>query len=105
VLDEAQPRMRLQIVAPPGREIIDREDLVAAGEQQIDQSRADEARPTSHKNLHYENISVAFSGVRSNAGLRRVSPRPRSARSPACRSACGDNAPRGHGTSGATAPG
>ncbi len=64
VLDEAQPRMRLQIVAPPGREIIDREHLVAAGEQQIDQCRADEARPTSHKNLHYENISVAVSCAR-----------------------------------------
>src|SRR5204863_5796859 len=63
VLDEAQPRMRLQIVAPPGREIIDREHLVAAGEQQIDQGRADEARATGHKNLHHENISVAFSCV------------------------------------------
>ena len=85
VLDEAQFRMRLQIVAPPGREIVDREHFVAAGEQQIDQGRADEARSPGHKNLHYENISVAFSGVHSDAGLRCVNPRPRLVRSPAYR--------------------
>ena len=52
VLDELQPRLRLQIIASAGREIINREDFVAAGEQQIDDGRADETRPAGYENFH-----------------------------------------------------
>src|SRR5262249_1130925 len=43
-LDEAKFGMRPQIVAAPGRKIIDRETLTAARQKQIDQRRAEKPR-------------------------------------------------------------
>jgi hypothetical protein len=76
VFDEPQSGMRLQIVAPASREIIDRKNLIAAGEQQVDQRRTDEARPAGHKNLHYTWLSTVFLSVRSRF-VARLIPRPR----------------------------
>ncbi len=52
VLDEAQLRVLLQIVAPAGGEIVDRQHLVAARQQPVDDRGADEPRAAGDKNLH-----------------------------------------------------
>ena len=68
VLDQAQPRVRLQIVAPAGGEIVDRHDLVAARQQHIDDGRADLARTAGDEHFHYPAASNPFREHRSVGG-------------------------------------
>jgi hypothetical protein len=69
VLDQLQPRLRFQIIAPAGREIINREDFVAAGEQQVDDGRADETRPAGYKYFHIG--LILFTALLRSSGSRQ----------------------------------
>jgi hypothetical protein len=43
---------RVEVLAPPGGEVIDHDHLVPAAQQRVGQIRADEAGPACHKCLH-----------------------------------------------------
>src|SRR4051812_45280131 len=51
-LDDREPFPFTQIVATPGRVVIDREDLVALSQQPIGEVRADKPAPSRYQNPH-----------------------------------------------------
>jgi hypothetical protein len=43
---------RVEVLAPAGGEVVDRRQLVAAGNEGVDEVRADEPRPACHEGAH-----------------------------------------------------
>ncbi len=63
-LDHKQLRVLGQVVAPPGRVVVDDDDVVTALEQDIGDVRPDEARAAGDQNSHTVTSSFSWSSLR-----------------------------------------
>ena len=72
-LDHRQPLVRLQAVAPGGREVVDHDHLVAFAQQTLSHVRADETGTAGDQDLGHALLTFLGSGW-SRAPLRRLLP-------------------------------